>query len=66
MQYQPSLSHIEPTTRRPITSKDNYSARTVQPLPDMDLPIEEALPRADAHIARYHRLLALVQAERFF
>ena len=32
----------------------------------MDTPVEEALPRADAHIARYHRLLALVQAERFF
>ena len=32
----------------------------------MDAPVEEALPRADAHIARYHRLLALVQAERFF
>ena len=32
----------------------------------MDAPVEEALPRADTHIARYHRLLALVQAERFF
>ena len=32
----------------------------------MDAPVEEALPRADVHIARYHRLLALVQAEWFF
>ena len=32
----------------------------------MDPPFEEALPRADAHIARYQCLLALVQAERFF
>ena len=52
--------------RRPITSKDSYSTRTIQPLLDMDPPIEEALPRADAHITRYHHLLALVQAERFF
>ena len=32
----------------------------------MDAPVKEALPRADAHIACYHCLLALVQAERFF
>ena len=32
----------------------------------MDPPVKEALPRADAHIACYHRLLALVQAEWFF
>ena len=32
----------------------------------MDLPLEEASSRADAHIAWYHRLLALVQAEHFF
>ena len=32
----------------------------------MDPPVEEASLRADAHIACYHRLLALVQAERFF
>ena len=32
----------------------------------MDAPVEEALPRADVHITRYQRLLALVQAERFF
>ena len=66
MQYQPSLSHSEPTTRRPITSKDDYSTQTVQPLLDMDPPIKEALPCADAHIAHYHHLLALVQTEQFF
>ena len=33
---------------------------------DMELPVEEALLRANAHIAQYHHLLALVQAERFF
>ena len=66
MQYQPSLSHTEPTTRRPITSKNNYPTRTARHQLVMDAPVEEALPRADAHIARYHRLLALVQAERFF
>ena len=32
----------------------------------MDAPVEEALPRTDTHIACYHHLLALVQAERFF
>ena len=42
------------------------STRTVRPLLDMDLPIKEALPRADAHITCYHHLLALVQAEQFF
>ena len=52
--------------QRPITLKNNYSTRTVRPLLDMDLPVKEALPRADAHIARYHHLLALVQAEQFF
>lgn len=54
------------TTCRPITSKDNSSTRTVRYLFVMDAPVEEALPRANAHIARYHHLLALVQAERFF
>ena len=32
----------------------------------MDPPVEEALPHVNAHIAQYHCLLALVQAERFF
>ena len=52
--------------RRPITTEDNSSTRTVRHLLVMDVPVEEALPCANAHIARYHRLLALVQAERFF
>ena len=32
----------------------------------MDPPVEEASSCADTHIAQYHRLLALVQAEQFF
>ena len=32
----------------------------------MDLPVKEASSRANTHIAHYHRLLALVQAEQFF
>ena len=32
----------------------------------MDLPVKEASSHANAHIACYHRLLALVQAEWFF